>query len=132
MTQTLYPADEAAEAPAAADLLVREQLEAEARVAELAGELEAMGADLETEVTFDDEDAEGATSSHDRERVVALLASARRHLQDVREALARVDAGTYGVCERCGRPIPRERLEALPTARACVSCLDRNPLRRRS
>jgi DnaK suppressor protein len=131
MTQTIYTADERAQAPAGTDLLVQEQLQAEARLAELTAELEAVGTDLETEVTFDDEDAEGATSSHDRERVVALLASARRHLQDVREALARVDAGTYGVCERCGQPIPPERLEALPAAKACVTCLDRNPLRRR-
>jgi RNA polymerase-binding protein DksA len=38
-------------------------------------------------------------------------------LRDVRDALQRMDAGTYGVCEECGRPIPLERLKAFPAAR---------------
>ena len=37
-------------------------------------------------------------------------------------ALAEVDAGTYGACEACGRPIPGERLAAHPTTRRCVAC----------
>ena len=37
-------------------------------------------------------------------------------------ALARIDAGTYGTCERCGRPIGQERLEAIPYATLCIDC----------
>lgn len=43
-------------------------------------------------------------------------------LGKVRHALARIDAGRYGVCESCGKPIPVERLEALPYATLCVDC----------
>jgi RNA polymerase-binding transcription factor DksA len=42
--------------------------------------------------------------------------------QEVREALGRMDRGTYGTCERCGKPIPEERLEALPYTRYCTRC----------
>jgi RNA polymerase-binding transcription factor DksA len=40
-------------------------------------------------------------------------------LRDVNNALVQVDAGTYGLCVRCGNPIERQRLEALPSARTC-------------
>ena len=40
----------------------------------------------------------------------------------VREALARVEAGTYGTCRVCGQPIGRERLEAIPGATTCITC----------
>jgi DnaK suppressor protein len=56
----------------------------------------------------------------------ALVAATRQSLEQITEALKRVEAGTYGDCERCGTPIPRERLEALPHARYCVPCLERH------
>jgi RNA polymerase-binding transcription factor DksA len=40
----------------------------------------------------------------------------------VEQALARMDAGTYGLCERCGQPIDEERLDALPAVRLCLNC----------
>lgn len=43
-------------------------------------------------------------------------------LLEAREALRRLDDGTYGICEACAMPIPYERLEAIPHARRCVSC----------
>jgi RNA polymerase-binding transcription factor DksA len=42
--------------------------------------------------------------------------------EEVRAALVKLDAGTYGVCEGCGRPVPEGRLEALPWATRCVAC----------
>ena len=42
--------------------------------------------------------------------------------RQIEAALQRLDAGTYGVCERCGQPIPPRRLEALPYATLCVAC----------
>lgn len=42
--------------------------------------------------------------------------------EEVRAALAKLDAGTYGVCDGCGRPVPEGRLEALPWATRCVAC----------
>jgi RNA polymerase-binding transcription factor len=46
----------------------------------------------------------------------------RHQLDEVNAALARLEAGTYGVCEACSRPIPLGRLRAIPTARYCVEC----------
>ena len=59
-----------------------------------------------------------------REREMARLAAerARDAVVDTEHALARFDDGSYGTCETCGRPIPFERLEAIPQARHCVAC----------
>jgi RNA polymerase-binding protein DksA len=46
----------------------------------------------------------------------------RRQLDEVNAALSRLEAGTYGVCEQCSRPIPLARLRAMPSARYCVEC----------
>jgi DnaK suppressor protein len=39
--------------------------------------------------------------------------------------IQRIDAGTWGLCQRCGEPIPPERLEAMPTAELCITCKER-------
>ena len=51
-----------------------------------------------------------------------LLADVRRQLQDTEAALARIDTGRYGACERCGARIDANRLAALPAARYCLGC----------
>ena len=60
----------------------------------------------------------GATRSEveDLRQSIASLQS------DIDNALAKIDAGTYGICERCGRPIGEDRLEAMPAARLCIEC----------
>jgi DnaK suppressor protein len=68
----------------------------------------------------DEHDPEGATIAFERSQVDALVRKAREHLADIDAALAKVAAGTYGLCEVCGEPIPDGRLEARPTARTCV------------
>lgn len=70
----------------------------------------------------DEHDPEGATIAFERSQVGALVRAARDRLAEVDAAVARLDDGTYGTCEGCGRPIARERLAALPTARRCVAC----------
>jgi DnaK suppressor protein len=70
----------------------------------------------------DEHDPEGATIAFERQHVAALLAQARDHLTAIDQALARLDAGTYGYCERCGQPIAAERLAARPTATRCIAC----------
>src|SRR4051794_26354906 len=52
-------------------------------------------------------------------------AAVRRVVEDIEAALDRLEAGEYGNCQRCGRPIPVERLELLPYARCCVGCQQR-------
>lgn len=63
-----------------------------------------------------------------REDAVDLLdqldASEFRELQAIDAALARIEAGTYGICMECGEPIEPERLEALPTATRCIHCAE--------
>jgi DnaK suppressor protein len=70
----------------------------------------------------DEHDPEGATIAFERSQVDSLIRQVEGHLAEIDEALARVTDGTYGVCVRCGRPIPAGRLEARPSARTCVAC----------
>ena len=72
------------------------------------------------DVQFDDEGGEGDTMVVERERDLALSAQARQTIADIDEALARLEKGTYGYSEASGRPIPRERLEAIPWATVLV------------
>ena len=50
------------------------------------------------------------------------IARASEAIRDIDDALARIDAGTYGLCESCSARIPLERLQAIPHARLCVAC----------
>jgi RNA polymerase-binding transcription factor DksA len=70
----------------------------------------------------DEHDPEGPTLSSEWSRIRGLLQEADAQLAETDAALARVDAGSYGLCENCGRPIPEARLEARPAARLCVPC----------
>ena len=56
------------------------------------------------------------------EHAVVSAAFARNLLEEVEEALARIDGGIYGTCVLCGRPIGFERLRALPHSRSCIAC----------
>jgi len=70
---------------------------------------------------FDDDYADTGSATFERERAQSLAMNAKRILQRVEDALVQMDNGTYGICERCGNPIERERLEALPYATLCVA-----------
>jgi len=79
----------------------------------------AAAADVATD---DEHDPEGATIAYERSRLSALVDQADTHLVDIAAAMERLAAGTYGSCERCGKPISGERLEARPTVRTCITC----------
>ncbi len=66
--------------------------------------------------------ADQGTDNFDREFALNLVSSEQDVLYEIDEALARVDMGSYGVCEACGKPIERARLNALPFAKMCVKC----------
>jgi DnaK suppressor protein len=72
--------------------------------------------------TDDEHDPEGATIAFERAQVAALLGQAEQHLADLDHAVSRLDQGSYGRCERCGRPIAAARLAARPAARTCIRC----------
>ena len=66
--------------------------------------------------------AAAATQVFEQQRDLALRDRATQHLALVDAALARLDDGTFGRCLRCGKPIPDDRLEALPWAAHCIDC----------
>ncbi len=68
------------------------------------------------DVQFDEESGEGDTLAVERERDLALSAQARAAVGQIDAALERIDDGTYGVCVVSGKPIPKERLQAIPWA----------------
>jgi DnaK suppressor protein len=74
------------------------------------------------DVQFDEEGGEGGTSNVDRELDLVLSAQARAAAVEIDRALAKIESGTYGLCEQCGQPIPDARLQALPQAALCVAC----------
>lgn len=70
--------------------------------------------------TYDQHPADLGTETYYREADQALRESVQAELDEVDAALRRVEEGTYGRCEACGRPIGEERLAAVPAARFCV------------
>jgi len=74
------------------------------------------------DVQFDEESGEGGTVTVDRERNLALSGQASLAVEEIDDALKRIDDKSYGYCERCFQPIPKPRLRALPYARLCVAC----------
>jgi DnaK suppressor protein len=91
----------------------------------LRAEIESQGADPDSDDAAFVDDAGFADRGHstgERSQVIAVVRALRSNLVDVERAVAKMDAGTYGICERCGRPISRERLEALPWAALGIDC----------
>jgi DnaK suppressor protein len=114
--------------PTAAELKdLREALEREQ--AELQSQLEEIEtstfsqaqSELSGEMAFDDEYADAGTATFERERDLSLENNVRDLLQKIEKALTRMDEGTYGLCERCGKPIEKARLKALPYANLCIA-----------
>ena len=107
--------------------LALEREQALARLASLTGDYDAVvAASLDTNAD-DEHDPEGTTIAFERSQIGALVRQVRHHVAEVDAALDRVEAGTYGVCEVCGRDIGAPRLEALPAARTCIRCAGRAP-----
>ena len=105
--------------------LERDRARTRQRLAALTGDYaDIVAASLDSNAD-DEHDPEGATIAFERSQVGALAEQARVHLVEVDAALSRLEAGTYGVCERCGGPIAAGRLEARPTARTCITCATR-------
>jgi DnaK suppressor protein len=89
----------------------------------LRAEAEQLAADMEPgDIQFDEESGEGGTLNIERERDLALSAQARAAVEEIDRALSKIESGSYGVCERCGEPIKRARLKALPYAALCIGC----------
>jgi len=66
-----------------------------------------------------------AANIYNKQVLLSLTESERMRLQEMDEALDRIEAGTYGICEECGEPIGLKRLEVRPVAKYCVPCLSK-------
>jgi RNA polymerase-binding transcription factor DksA len=69
---------------------------------------------------YDQHTADAATDTVEREMALSVQESTEAHIRDIDAALARLESGTYGICEVCGTKIPEGRLEAKPEAAYCV------------
>lgn len=104
--------------------LRRLRVEAAARAESAASALQQLVHDREGSNDDDEHDPEGVTLSSEWSRLSALADAAASELRQVDDALARWDAGTYGICAGCGQPIPAARLEVRPFADRCVACAE--------
>jgi len=72
------------------------------------------------DVGLDDESADAGTATFEREKDLSIENNVRDLLQKISRALKRIDAGTYGTCDRCGKPIEKQRIKALPYVDLCI------------
>ncbi len=97
----------------------KEQLEAQLASIEEATFANSQS-EISGEVSFDDENADAGTFTFERERDLSIENNVRDLLGKIGRALGRMDEGTYGMCSRCGKPIEKARLKALPYADLCI------------
>ena len=107
------------ELEAEAEALRREIAQAESQIARLKDTVAEAG----------DDEADASSKLFEREHELALTHNTRELLEQTLHALARIEAGTYGVCESCGKPIGKARLLAFPRATLCVECKQRQERR---
>ncbi len=117
----------------------------EAELAEIREDLLARRDELESEYTQSmetlreyqetargegvDDSGDAGTNTYEREQQMSLANNNRELMRQVERALERLDSGTYGICETCGKPIAKARLQAFPSATQCVTCKQRGEAR---
>lgn len=120
-------AAERAEANKSREMLLSEHARLLAELQEI-GARTARTTDAEraTELSsYEDHPADLASETFEREKDLAIAESVESLLNQVNTALEKVERGTYGICDACGRPIKKARLRALPFATLCLSCQGR-------
>lgn len=78
------------------------------------------------EKPLDKDFSEQAIETENDQVLDALGNNARDEVEKIKQAISRIDAGTYGICLKCGNPIRKERLAALPYANLCIHCATNN------
>lgn len=106
--------------PTREQIVVRERRKLIEERSRISGALERLREALKSEVDVDAE--EGDPDLIEREKNVALVSQLERKKEDVEAALRLIEKGKYGICERCSKEIPTERLEVRPDAILCVQC----------
>src|SRR5215510_769028 len=100
--------------------VVRDQLASERE--RLLEQLQRLGHGADASLDFDENFADSGQVTAERGEVEALAGQLEESLAEIDDALAKLDAGEYGVCESCHTEIADARLEAMPTARLCMTC----------
>lgn len=80
----------------------------------------ATQSDSSGDVGLDDESADAGSATFEREKDLSIEQNVRDLLQKIERALKRIAGGTYGLCERCGKPIEKARVKALPYVDLCI------------
>ncbi len=80
------------------------------------------GSPEHTGLAYDSNFADTSQVTAERSEAAALAQELRTALEDVERALGKLEAGNYGQCERCGKPIAPARLEAKPAVKTCIEC----------
>jgi DnaK suppressor protein len=102
----------------------------EERRREIRGEVDRMAEELRS-IGRDQEDEKGSVGNHladdgsnvmEAERLTTISDDLQDVLAQVDSAIQRIDQGTYGICQRCGKPIGEERLAAFPYVSFCIDC----------
>lgn len=103
--------------------LVAKRTELEQRQAELQEDsFDGTQSDITGEVGLDEDFADAGTATFERERDLSIRNNISDLIDQMTRAIDRIDDGTYGTCERCGRPIDAARLKELPHALLCLDC----------
>lgn len=76
--------------------------------------------------SFDEGFADSSQVTAERGELDALAGTLSESLREIEDALAKLDEGTYGLCESCGNEIAPARLEAMPAARLCITCASKS------
>lgn len=97
---------------------------------ELVRQLDEFGAtakgNLRSDAQFSDSFADAGAATAERSEVIGIVQGLARRVRMIDRALAKIEAGTYGTCDRCGKPISEARLEARPESVFCVDCKSRS------
>src|SRR3712207_6304845 len=80
----------------------------------------ASQSEMTGDVGLDDEMADAGTATFEREKDLSIEQNVRDLLQKIDRALKRMDEGTFGICDRCGKPIEKARIKALPYVDLCI------------
>jgi DnaK suppressor protein len=97
------------------ELLLRERQRTEALLSSSATAVDEADADVR-------ESDDLARADVDKELAFSLRQRETHQLHEIDDALRRIEEGTYGICERCGKPIEEARLEAMPSTRYHARC----------
>jgi RNA polymerase-binding transcription factor len=101
--------------------LLEERAHLEAQLESIVeGSFAATQSDMSGDVGLDDESADAGTATFEREKDLSIENNVRDLLRKIDAALSRMESKTYGLCERCGKPIEKARIKALPYAELCI------------